>query len=59
MQRNPLPPDAATAQAVMDKHTGSLRMRRDDERTAAGHEIDHDKYVVATVIGVRARCCTV
>ena len=58
MAANPPPADAATAQAVVDKNTGLLRVRGNDERTHAGTGIDHNKYIVCPALGVSscARC---
>jgi hypothetical protein len=52
MSQNPPPSDAATAQAVFDSTTGILRARLEEERTAAGQGVDHNKYIVCSAIGV-------
>jgi hypothetical protein len=50
----PLPPDTDDQQAVWNANTQSLRPRVADERTVAGAEADHTKFIVAAPIGVRA-----
>ena len=52
MSQNPPPRDAATAQAVVNGATGLLRARLEEERTAAGQGVDHNKYIVCSAIGV-------
>ena len=54
MAQNPPPRDAATVQAAVDGTTGLLRHRTDEERTAAGAGIDHNKFIVCPALGVSA-----
>ena len=54
MAQNPPPRDAATVQAAVDGTTGLLRHRTDEERTAAGADIDHNKFIVCPALGVSA-----
>jgi hypothetical protein len=52
MASNPPPSDLAEAQAVTDESTGQLRWRREDERTAAGAGVEHNKFIVCHALGV-------
>ena len=53
MALNPPPRDLTSTQAVVDKESGQLRSRREDERTAAGSGIEHNKFIVCPALGVR------
>ena len=53
MGSNPQPSDSS-AVLVFDKSTSTLRSRREDEKTVAGQETDHERYVLCAVVGVSA-----
>ena len=55
MASNPPPNDLATSQLILDKTSGNLRQRADEERTAAGAGIEHNKFIVCPALGVRAK----
>ena len=52
MAQNLPPSDLHSAQGIVDAETGQLRARRDDERTAAGQDIEHNLFVLCPAIGV-------
>ena len=56
MNSNPKPRDMGEAVAVLN-HDGTVRRRRDDERTVSGKEVEHEFFVVACNVGVR--CATI
>jgi len=56
MATNPPPADLGSAQGVFDAESGGFRIRREDERTAAGAGVDHDKFILCAAIGVRSAC---
>ena len=55
MASNPPPNDLATSQLILDKTSGNLRQRTDEERTAAGAGIENNKFIVCPALGVRAK----
>jgi len=54
MALNPPPRDLSSTQAVVDRESGQLRSRREEERTAAGAGIEHNKFIVCPALGVRS-----
>jgi hypothetical protein len=54
MALNPPPRDLSSTQAVVDKESGQLRTRREEERTTAGAGIEHNKFIVCPALGVRS-----
>ena len=54
MASNPAPTDLSTSQLVIDATSGALRRRADEERTAAGAGIEHNKFIYCPALGVSA-----
>ena len=52
MASNPAPTDLSTSQLVIDATSGALRRRADEERTAAGAGIEHNKFIYCPALGV-------